>query len=129
MAMPLLRRFRGLYVRIALVAIAASIVAVAAVYLLVVPPLKGDLERQRLGQLDQQARSPFSIGLLTDQRGGLLSASALATVQLVGYTAGARVSVWQVAGKSLTPWADSSPSRPGTPAARRPPRCRGQPQS
>ena len=67
MAMPLLRRFRGLYVRIALVAIAASIVAVAAVYLLVVPPLKGDLERQRLGQLDQQARSPFSIGLLTDQ--------------------------------------------------------------
>ena len=67
MAGPLLRRFRGLYVRIALVAIAASIVAVAAVYLLVVPPLKGDLERQRLGQLDEQARTPFSVGLLRDQ--------------------------------------------------------------
>jgi signal transduction histidine kinase len=115
MAGPLLRRFRGLYVRIALVAIAASVVAVAAVYLLVVPPLKGDLERQRLGQLDQQARSPFSIGLLTDRSGGLLSVNALATVQLVAYTAGAHVSVWQVAGKSLTPWADSGPVRPGTP--------------
>ena len=46
-----LRRFRGLYVRIALVAIAAGIVAVIAVILLVVPSLQGDLEKQRLDRL------------------------------------------------------------------------------
>jgi two-component system, OmpR family, sensor kinase len=114
-ARPRLRRFRGLYVRIALVAVAAGIVAVAAVYLLVVPSLKGDLERQRLRRLEAQAGSTFSTSVLRDRANGLQSVNAETSVGLVAYTADARVSVWQVIGTTLTPWADSGPNRPGSP--------------
>jgi signal transduction histidine kinase len=109
------RRVRGLYVRIALVAMSAGIVAVVAVYTLVVPSLQGDLERQRLSQLEVQAQSPYSRGGLTDGTIGLESPSPLEGVQLVGYTANARVSVWQVNGTRYSGWADSRGSSPGAP--------------
>jgi two-component system, OmpR family, sensor kinase len=115
MARPRLRRFRGLYLRIALVTVVAGIVAVAAVYLLVVPPLKGDLERQRLRRLEVQAGSQTTYELLGDPTGGLESSNPVPALRVLAYTANARVSVWQVSGKSFTPYVDSQTISAGAP--------------
>jgi signal transduction histidine kinase len=116
MARVRLRRPRGLYVRIALVAIAAGIVAVLAVYLLVVPSLQGDLERQRLNRLYAQAWNEVALRVLGDRAtGGLESPYPNQGVQALAYTANARVSVWQVNGKKASTFIDSSTSRQGPP--------------
>ncbi|MDX6570200.1 MAG: hypothetical protein QOH15_2778 [Gaiellales bacterium] len=113
-----LRRLRGLYLRIALVAVAAGIVAVLAVYLLVVPSLKGDLERQRLRRLESQAASPFTRGVFESSDSGLEGQYPVNGVRGVAYFTGARVSVWQESGKNLTGWADSGATgRPDAPPA------------
>jgi signal transduction histidine kinase len=112
-----MRRFRGLYLRIALVAMSAGIVAVLAVYLLVVPSLQGDLERQRLGRLETQARSSLTYNLLNGDS-GLESVDPRTGVQAVAITASARVSVWQVVdGKSFTTWTDSQSTPLASPPA------------
>jgi signal transduction histidine kinase len=110
-------RPRGLYVRIALVAIAAGIVAVVAVYALVVPSLQSDLEHQRLGRLEAQATARTTSGILGRPDIGLESASS--SVGLAGaviYTSGAHVSIWQIYGKSFTPFADSLTGKQGAPS-------------
>ena len=109
------RRPRGLYVRIALVAIAAGIVAVVAVYALVVPSLQHDLERQRLQRLEAQSTSNLTGELLASSATGL--ESGLRTgVGFAAIGANAHVSVWQVNGKHLTGYDDSSPTGdPGEP--------------
>jgi two-component system OmpR family sensor kinase len=111
-----LRRLRGLYVRIALVAIAAGIVAVLAVYLLVVPSLQGDLERQRLNRLYAQATNRVTFSVLGDrEHGGLESQEPNDGIQALAYTANARISVWQVHGTSASTFIDSSTSTQGQP--------------
>jgi signal transduction histidine kinase len=109
-----LRRFRGLYVRIALVAMAAGIVAVVAVYALVVPSLQGDLERQRLSRLQAQATSQLSVELLGSTESGLESRNPTAGVALAALAANAQISVWQVNGKQLAGFTSTSPSGAGS---------------
>jgi signal transduction histidine kinase len=104
------RRLRGLYVRIALVAIAAGIVAVIAVYLLVVPSLQSDLEKQRLNRLLEQAYSNgVAVRVFADvsQGNGLESGSPQDGVQLLAYTTNARISIWQVNGNHYSGFIDS----------------------
>jgi signal transduction histidine kinase len=116
MARVRLGRPRGLYVRIALVAITTAIVAVVAVYLLVVPSLQGDLEHQRLNRLYAQATSNLTLGVLSDrERGGLESSAPGTGVSALSYTANARVSVWEVIGSTVSPFIDSSSAKQGTP--------------
>jgi signal transduction histidine kinase len=116
MARVSLRRLRGLYLRIALVAIAAGIVAVVAVYLLVVPSLQGELERQRLNRLYVQASDAVAVHVLGDRsQGGLESSEPIQGVQALAYTANARVSVWQVHGTRASTFVDSSLSTQGRP--------------
>jgi hypothetical protein len=118
MALPPLRRFRGLYLRLALVAISTAIVAVAAVYVLVVPPLQGDLERQRLNRLLQQSyRNPIVNGFFHDSNGGLDSAVPTRSAIAVGLITDARVSVWEVLGSQYSPRADSGNPSHGLPPA------------
>jgi signal transduction histidine kinase len=105
-----LRRFRGLYVRIALVAMAAAIVAVVAVYALVAPSLQGDLERQRLKRLDAQATSKLSIELLGTADTGLESNEPGTGARVAALAANAQVAVWQVSGKQLTGWTATTPN-------------------
>ena len=111
-----LRRFRGLYLRIALIAVAAGIVAVVAVYLLVVPSLQGELEKQRLTRLDSQARAPDTYRFLGAPDTGLESGNSLVGVSLASiYTASAHVSVWQISGSHFMSWADSLNGKLGFP--------------
>jgi signal transduction histidine kinase len=114
-----LRRFRGLYVRIALVAMAAAIVAVVAVYALVAPSLQGDLERQRLKRLDVQATSKLSIELLGTADTGLESDDPRTGAQVAALAANAQVAVWQVSGKQLTGWTATTPDPGAAPAIAR----------
>jgi two-component system, OmpR family, sensor kinase len=110
------RRLRGLYVRIALVAIAAGIVAVIAVYALVVPSLQRDLERQRLGRLETQARSRDIYTFLFRSDTGLDSGTpAYGVAAAVLYTSLAHVSVWQIADSRFMPWVDSLNGKLGLP--------------
>ncbi len=105
-----LRRFRGLYVRIALVAIAAGIVAVIAVYLLVVPSLQGDLEKQRLDRLLEQAyTNRVAIRVFADetQGTGLETVSPVSGVSLLAYSTNARILIWQVTGNHYAGFIDS----------------------
>jgi two-component system, OmpR family, sensor kinase len=109
------RRFRGLYVRIALVAMAAGIVAVVAVYALVVPSLQGDLERQRLSRLEVQARSNLVLSVLASDQDGLESNQPRTGAEVAGaIAANAQVSVWQANGNHLTGWTGTAPDGPGT---------------
>jgi two-component system, OmpR family, sensor kinase len=116
------RRLRGLYVRIALVAMGTGIIAVVAVYALVVPSLQGDLERQRLQRLEVLAGSELTLELLGSQGTGLESTQPRGGVEVAAGVANAQVSVWQVSGSQLTGFTSSSPTGdPGTapPVARR----------
>jgi signal transduction histidine kinase len=105
-----LRRFRGLYLRIALVAVAAGVVAVIAVYLLVVPSLQSDLEKQRLNRLLEQAyTNRVAIRVFADQTQGtgLGTGSPQNGVSLLAYTTSARIMVWQVNGSHFAGFIDS----------------------
>jgi signal transduction histidine kinase len=111
-----LRRFRGLYLRIALVAVAAGVVAVIAVYLLVVPSLQGDLEKQRLNRLVSEATARETSGFLGRSDTGLESANPGVGVEAaVLYTAGAHVSVWQIFGSRFLARVDSLNGKLGLP--------------
>jgi two-component system, OmpR family, sensor kinase len=110
-----LRRLRGLYVRIALVAIAAGIVAVIAVYLLVVPSLQGDLEKQRLNRLLEQAYgNGVAVRVFADatQGNGLAGVRPQNGVSLLAYSTNARISVWQVNGNHYAGFIDSQSDDP-----------------
>jgi signal transduction histidine kinase len=109
------RRVRGLYVRIALVAMVAGIVAVGAVYLLVVPSLQGDLERQRLSRLEGIAGSTLVFDLLENDSNGIESAQRTG-VAFAAISANAQVYVWQKNGSTLTGFTATVPSGdPGPP--------------
>jgi two-component system, OmpR family, sensor kinase len=111
-----LRRFRGLYVRIALVAMAAGIVAVVAVYALVVPSLQGDLERQRLSRLTVGATSQVSTSVLEDPKSsGLESPNPTNGARILALTTDSRVSIWQVEGSTFSGFADSTLETPKSP--------------
>jgi signal transduction histidine kinase len=114
--LPPLRRFRGLYLRLALVAVATAIVALVAVYLLVVPPLQGDLERQRLGRLYQQAyENPLVRPIFSATDGGLDSISPSKSAVAISAITDAHVSVWQVFGSQFPSRVDSSGATLGLP--------------
>jgi signal transduction histidine kinase len=111
-----LRRLRGLYLRLALVAIAAAVVAVVAVYVLVVPQLQGDLERQRLQRLFQESyQNQIVAAFFNAPDTGLESALPGQGALGASTAASARVSVWEVNGQHFTGWADSSQNPPALP--------------